>query len=532
MHLIKKVISIGGLSLLCFSSSLFAADGPADQSWQIRGRSESTLQWQEVAGKSDGGLDEGTVWRQELSLNLSKNLKKGKTGLDFRGRATNDEQVDSDSARLLLLHGYWQQDRINLEFGDVAGSYSPLVLSASVKGIKAGYMTGERDHGVTYTLIGGIQKASWAELYDHTADKSVDRYIGGFNSVWSHAPAQSIGATISYIKDDSATAIGTDPAEAQTAGLDWNWRFNRYVTFKGDTAFTHADLNSKDDTSAKDAWALKLRLLTKPLPRSVRSNFMYERLDPNYKPVVASASSDRERFENDTEWMINRQLRLRTTLKYSQDNLDNQLIDTLVNKEGVVYVTYRPDWLKRGDFGVRGQFKRDGGRGTNRYMQVGEFNFNLRPKGGWRYGASWIFTHINDNAITGEDQKINTLRGTLGWKHRFAQDHMIRTTFQLDGHFINRNSGDQESLGGRVDVGYDAGNLWSMDLLASVKNTLKDVAADNSYVNYQFRANYHPGEDRSKAIRLTAERREYDSDDAASPDYYEHIVKLAYLFSF
>lgn len=523
---------------LLLPSFLFAAE-PAAESWQLHGRSETMLEWHDINGKSDGNLDEGTHWRQELSLNLSKKLSKGRTGLDFRGRATNNKQVDNRDARLLMLHGYWQQGRINFEFGDVAGSYNPLVLSTSAKGLKLGYRTGTRDSGVEYTVIGGIQKASWEELYDHTADKSVDRYVTGFNSVWTHAPAQSIGATFSFIKDDSATTDNsgtgvttTGAAEAKTVGMDWKWRFNRYIDFKGETAMTHADQDTKDGQSAQDAWGLKLRLLTKPLPRSVRSNFMYERLDPDYKPVIASASSDRERIENDTEWMINRQLRLRTTLKYSHDNLDDQLTDTLTTREGVLYFTYRPDWLKRSDMGLRAQFKTDKGRGSDRYTQVDELNFNFRPRSGWRYGAAWIYTDINDDSSSGEDQSINTLRGTVGWKKRLHEENLIRVTVQMDGNFINRDSGDRESLGGRLDFGYDAGNLWSTDLSAGTKSSFSDTTADNSYINYQFRANYHPGSDRSKAIRLTAERREYDSDDVASPDYQEHIVKLAYLFSF
>ncbi len=532
MSSVCKVLLFGSLVLLFLSPLALADETSGGQSWQIHGNSETIFGWHDVVGKSDGNLYEGTTGRQELSLHLSKQLTKGRTGLDLRGRATNDEQVDTSKAKLLLIHGYWQQDRINFEFGDVAGSYNPLVLSASVKGVKLNYRTGTRDHGMDYTFIGGLQKASWEELYDSRKDTSVDRYIGGLNGVWTHAPAQSIGATFSVIKDDSTTTDGTDPAKATTGGMDWKWRFNRYVSFKGETAYTHTDLNSEDNESADNAWGVRMRLLTKPLPRSVRSNFSYERLDPDYKPVVASASSDRERFENDTEWMINRQFRLRTTLKYSHDNLDNQLVDTLTTREGVLYLTYRPDWLKRSDLGLRAQFKTDNGRGSDKYMQVDEINFNFRPKSGWRYGVSYIFTNINDDSTSGEDQQINTLRGTIGWKKRFSEDRMIRTTVQLDGHLINRDSGDQQSYGGRIDFGYDAGNLWSTDLSAGTKNSYNDSSPDNTYVNYQFRANYHPGEDRSKAIRLTAERREYDSDDINSPDYQEHIVKLSYLFAF
>ncbi len=536
MNFITRVLSVGSFALLCFSPFSFAAETPDDQSWQIRGRSETTLEWKEVIGRSGSGIDEGTAWRQELSINLKKKLEKGKAGLDLRARATNDEQVDNRDARLMYLHGYWQQEKMLLEVGDVAGSFNPLVLSASAKGAKINLRTGERDQGWDHTVLAGIQKASWEEVYDSSSDESVDRYVAGFNSIWTHAPAQSIAAAGSFIKDDSSsvkdTSLGLDLAEAKTAGVEWKWRFNRYFSLKGETAFSHADADTSDDQSGDDGTAIRFKILTKPIPRAVRSNFMYERLDTDFKPVIASASSDRERIENDTEWMINRQLKLRMTLKYSRDNLDGALGDTLHTRDGILYYTYRPDWLKRSDFGLRTQFKRNSGRGTDQHMQIVAADFNFRPKSGWRYGASWIFTHINDDAVGAEDQRINTLRGTLGWKKRLANDHMIRATVRLDGHFINKDSGDQEALGGKVDFGYDAGNLWSTDLSASTKNSDNDAAADNTYISYQLRANYHPGEDRSKAIRLTAERREYETDDATADDYQEHLVKLSYLFSF
>jgi hypothetical protein len=72
-----------------------------------------------------------------------------------------------------------------------------------------------------------------------------------------------------------------------------------------------------------------------------------------------------------------------------------------------------------------------------------------------------------------------------------------------------------------------------VDLFSSTKFNNNEDAADTQYITYQLRADYHPGGDRAKAIRLSAERREYDSDDAAADqDYQEHLVKLAYLFSF
>jgi len=534
--LFKNTVFLLSFTVLVFTPCfLVAADNSAEQAWQVSGRSESEVAWQEVKGKSDSTMDEGTTWRQELSLNFNRRLEDGRMGLDIRGRATNNEQIDSRDGRLLYLHGYWQTQQWNLELGDVAGSYNPLVFSSSVKGLKLAYKTGDYDKGWEHTLIGGIQKPTWEQLYDYKSDESVDRYIAGFNSRWQHAPAQTLAATLSYVKDDKSTvnggALAVAAVEAQTAGAEWNWRFNRYLTVRGETAMTHSD----DNVTNHDAGAIRLKILTKPIPRAVRSTFMYERLEAEFKPIIASASSDRERFENDTEWMINRQVKLRVTLKHSHDNLDGAKVDTLVTRDGVLYLTYRPDWLKRSDFGLRSQFKRNVGSGADQDMQICEADFNFRPRSGWRYGLGWIFTNINEHVDTTEDQRINTLRGTIGWKKRLANDHLFRTTIRVDGHFINKDSGDQESMGGSIDFGYDAGNLWSTDLTATTKGTYYDAdgTTDTRYNSYQFRANYHPGGNRSKAVRLTAERREYDSDSSDSnQDYQEHLVKLAYLFSF
>jgi hypothetical protein len=519
---------------LLFPTLTFATPAADSDGWQLRGRSETLLEWQDVSGNSGSSLDEGTTWRQELSVAIQKQIEKGQIGLDLRGRATDNEQVDDRDARLMYLHGYLKTEKWHLELGDVAGSYNPLVLSTSAKGVKVDYQAGSRDEGWNASFIAGLQKPSWEEAYDSSSDESVDRYVAGVNGSWNHAPAQSLGATVSFIKDDTATEVtGIGAAEAKTAGIEWNWRFNRYLSIRGETAYTQTDDDTSDALGSEDAGAIRLKVYTKPIPRSLRSNFRYERLGTDYKPIIASASADRQRIENDTEWMINREFKVRLTLKHSQDNLDGSLGDTLVTRDGSLYFTYRPDWMKRGDFGLRLQGKQSSGRGSDQHMQIVAVDFINRPKSGWRYGTSYILTLIDDNAATAEDQQINTLRGTIGWKKRLADDHMVRATLTLDGNFINKDSGDQTSLGGRVDLGYDAGNLWSMDLFASTKSNGNDAAADTQYVSYQFRTDYHPGSDRSKSIRLSAERREYGSDDAAADqDYQEHLVKLSYLFTF
>ena len=66
--------------------------------------------------------------------------------------------------------------------------------------------------------------------------------------------------------------------------------------------------------------AIRLRLLTRPVLSSVKSNFMYQRISSDFISAAGSANADNEKFENTTTWKINRQLTTNLGLKASRDN--------------------------------------------------------------------------------------------------------------------------------------------------------------------------------------------------------------------
>lgn len=508
--------------------------------WKLRGRSETVVEWKDY--NSDGStIDKETRWRQELSLSLSRKVKTGSFGLDLRGRATDDENIDSKDARLLYLNGYFRTKNSSLEVGDVAASFNPLVLSASLKGTKVNYQSGDSREGWKTSFLGGIQKASWDAIYDEDDQEGYDRYIAGIHQENYFGTGKKLTFSSAFVTDDKntdaddATRLETSPAEAVTIGTSWDWRFNRYVTTRGEAGFTSSDENTDDSKSDETAGAVRIKLMTKPHKKYLRSNFLYERIDTDYKPFSSSAATDREKFENDSTIMLNRQVKIRLTLKESRDNLDGSLNGTLTTDDGVFYLTLRPDWLKRGDFGLRNQFKRTHGRGTDQRINIHQADFSFRPKSGWKYGLSWIYTDINEHSdavdgVTPEDQDIHTVRTTVGWNKRFSNDHLFRSTVRLDGNFIERDSGRQRTTGGKIDLGYDAGKYFSGDLSAGTNKTYRDASEDGQYTAYEIRGSYHPGGDRSKALRLSASKRQtYTGSETTST---ENTAKLSYLFSF
>ena len=502
--------------------------------WKLSGRSETIVEWKE-SDDPNTTLDEGTSYRQEISVGLARNHEGKRMGVNLRGRSTNDEQVDDRDARLLYLNGYYRTQQVNAELGDVAASFNPMVLSTALMGTKVGFKEGSSSKGWEAKAIGGIVKSSWYDIYGPDDTDSVDRYVAGVQALGNFGTGKRLSFAASTLTDntnkdlaDADASLATTPAEAITSGILWDWRFNRYFSSRGETAFTRSDAN--DDHTKENAGAVKIKLLTKPLPKSLRLNLNYERIDPDFKPVVATANSDTERYEADTTWMPDRKFKVRLTLKESKNNLDHQLEGTRTVDDGVLFFTWRPDWLKRGDLNLRNQYKTTEGPSTDQRIAISEINANVRPKTGWKYGLGYIFTDINNDTANTEDQMLHTLRTTIGWKKSLPANRMFRSSFRIDSNFINRDSGDQTSLGGKVDLGFDAGKIWSVDATAQTRQAWRDESADNEYHAYELRGSYHPGGDRSKAVRLTAARRESDSE--GNDATVEHVAKLSYLFSF
>lgn len=529
------VLTILFMTILIFSPLLWAATEKETVSlWRVSGRSETSLEWKE-SNDPNTTLNEDTSFRQELSLSATRRLEGGSMGLSLRGRGTNDRQVDAQDARLLYLNAFFRREEIQAELGDVAASYNPMVLSAALKGSKVEYGR-SRQEGWNVSAITGIQKAGWEELYGDNDREAVDRYVAGLETTGKFGPGQEISFAASAVRDHvnrDFRQTGFDPlppGEAVTTGLQWNWRFNRYLQTRGEGAFTRSEENTRSESGPSESGAVRLRLLTSPLPRSLRMNFLYERVEPGFAPLAGSAPRDTERVESDTTWMLSQEFKARLTLKNRHDNLDRQLSGTLETNEGVLDLNWRPRWVKRGDLNLRTQRKDSKGRGTEQKLSIGELGADFRTASGWRYGLRWIFTDIEDRTAGAEDQQIHTLRGTFGWNRRIGDDHTWRATIRLDANRIDRKSGDQNALGGGLDLGYDAGTHWSADLSAATRNTYRDRSEDNEYRAYEIRGNYHPGGDRSRAIRISAGRREYDNEKGQ--DTREHVAKLSYLFGF
>ena len=550
-----KTLNILLLSSLLLSSSLLAKEltkpkeswetgdslnskeqTAKESSWKISGSSETTGVYRHNSGEGANTDSNGNTIRQELGLNARGNLGEGKAGIEMRGRATDDERVSQKKSELLYFRSFYTDELFDIQAGDVAQTYNPLIFSGTVKGATLTYKQNlAKKEYIQYSIIGGVQAASWNDLVKHRANQT-DTIAGDIK--YQHATAQMISFTLSGAKDRASsemTSVVNDlnNSEAISAGLRWNWRFNRYVKIKGEVAYTATDTIATE-SKKRSKFAGRVTLYTKPT-KTINSNFKYERYASGFNSMVGTSTQDRERIENTSTWSITKALRSRMTLKGSRDNLDGQLGETQNIVDALVSFNYRPEFMKRGDLGLRLQQVARKGRGDDTTQQNLGIDFTDRFKNGWSYGASYDFTDLDNREDGNRSNKLQTVRAKLGWKTRYNEDHNFRASLKGDISFYDEETEDRKRYGGTVDAGWDYGTKFMLDMLYTTKNTDRDLGIDSSYELYQLISQYKPFGNSSHVLKLNLQRRENWGGNSTNPNannYREDEARLSYAFAF
>ena len=517
--MIKKLLIISSL----LAVTTFAADKIEDE-WKASGRLNAYIQSIDVdGGGASAGDREGTTHNEELNLNFRGPLGKGKAGLETRMRTTNDDNIQAHGAELLYLKAYYRDKIWTVETGDVAASLNPYIFSGSVKGFKAVYKSAQKKRTWNYTVITGAKTSSWRDLMEDGKEKLSTDYAGAFEAKYIYERSKEIAFSIAALdaNDNNISKNGYG------LGIDGKWRFNKYVTLKGRAAFT----DGKSDNNSSSGGAVYLKLLTRPVLKSVKSNFIYQRVDADFVSYGGNGSADKEQIENSTTWKINKEFRARMDLKYNHNNLDGRAINGTENTYyQALSLTYKPSFLKRGDFNFRVSNKDidDDVKDTNR-LTAG-VDFNLRKKSGWRYGAGYDYSDQDDNNAS--SSRTHTIKALIGYKHKLGKESSYRFTARPNYQIIENS---QNKIGFKLDAAY----VYSKRLSASIMYMINDTDYDSSSTSnntqnatYQFRTTYKLDAKGKNLIRFLLEKRDISVDNTPDSTYNEYKGKISLVMNF
>ena len=526
--MIKKILIISSL----LATTAFAAD-KQDENWTVSGRLNAYIESVDVdGGGAKSGDREGTTHNEELNLNFRGPLGKGKAGVETRLRTTNDDSIQPHGAELLYLKAYYRDKIWTAEFGDVAASLNPYIFSGSMKGAKAVYKSPEKDHTWNYTVVTGAKTASWRDLLEDGGDTNPTGYAGAFEAKYIHGRSKEIALSFAAL-DTHISSSDKNVSEAKNGyglGIDGKWRFNKYITLKGRAAFTDGKNDKRVDSSSSNG-AVYVKLLTRPLLKSVKSNFIYQRVDADFVSFGGNANDDKEQIENSTTWNINKEFRTRMDLKYNRNNLDGKATsgteDTYYEALSLIY---KPTFLKRSDFTFRVSNKDtdDNLKDTNR-LTAG-VDFKLRQKTGWRYGAGYDYSDLDDHNTS--SSRTHIIKALVGYKHKLGKESSYRFSAKPNYQIVENS---QDKIGFKLDAGYVYSKRLSADIMYMINDTDYDSSSSSKHTQnatYQFRSTYKLDAKGKNILRLLLEKRDVDVDLTPDSTYNEYKGKVSLVMNF
>ena len=509
-----------------FVVSVFGASNQANE-WKASGRLNAYIQSINTQGESNT-TKQGTTHIEELSLNFAGPLKDGKAGVDTRVRTTNNNNIQTNGAELLYIRAYFKNKILALEAGDVLASFNPYIFSGSVKGFKAKYKSLKKYKKWEYTVISGLKSDSWI----NTNGKIPTAYEGAFEAKYIYARAKEVAFSVVAYKDDLSTSDANLSILGKKGigfGVDGKWRFNRYATLKGRVALTNATSDIKNNKPSKTHSAVYLKLLTRPVLKSVRSNFIYQRVASDFISFGGSGTKDKEQIENSTSWRISKKIRANLSLKANRDNLNGALLDTRNIYYEMFRLNYRPDFLKRGDISFRLSNKDTTGRGADNNRQIVGIDLTIRKQDGWRYGGGFEYNEYNDNNTTISSQTSNIYKVLVGYKQKISKNKSYRVTAITNYQNIH---GNQNKIGLKINAGYIYNKHLSMDISYNINDTNYDISNNTQNSTYQFRTSYKIDIKGNKIVRLLLEKRDVNIENDSTNSYNEYRGKLSVAISF
>ena len=281
----------------------------------------------EVTGPGAGSsfLTRHGNFDDQLSLNADWAERDGsRWSSQFQGRATNDPRSD---VRNLSMQRF-SLDRFNagrhVGAGDFYASFTQYTLNQSLKGLR---WEEENLGGLQLSLVGGIAKNRWDDLWTRNVSESVDRYVAGMRARRSLPLGSELGFSAVVTRDHRTAGSGADQVGQNLVGVSWALPSDADLAISGESAFSRASVDHQGASGEVD-WGSAHKV-------SARSRFLrwrtwddFENVAPNFNTTMGAATQDFRRVQTRQELRLNDSLVLLGNYSWYRNNLAGQLSDT------------------------------------------------------------------------------------------------------------------------------------------------------------------------------------------------------------
>lgn len=427
----------------------------------------------QITGDDRGSsfLTPGVFFTHDLEMvyNRSKGDRTFEAGMT--GRTSDDDRIQVKRHLLKTAYLRYDDGKNAVNGGDILASLAPYTLNASLKGLRYARRTDTFEASV----LVGLDKPEWDDLWNHTNRENIDRRVYGARLAKSFANEAAFGTSFAWSKDTHArqgvdVADTTTPVEDQrVAGVDWSLPALWNLKLSGESAFSRTDHDNPtpyvdpdgiiDPTTAdysKSGYAHKVKADFAFKRFNTRNEF--ERVSPRFATNMGASSPDLIRVNTENtldlvgpwKWLV-------FNYAWYHDNLDRDPARartvTRVPETGLRYEA--PDW--RASFSLEAKVRHresiasDTGLRSRTRSVIGSLNDRLGPLS---LNVDYEFQHedVSDASLSARHHILGIggggsfvlakewkLSPALRWNLQRDRDNLTSLTDQTGGITANLN---------------------------------------------------------------------------------------------
>ena len=277
-------------------------------------------------GKDQSSLTDGFRYLNVLGINGNGTVSGYDYHFNVGTRLTDDKRNDIQTFVLTNLRAGLTNKIHTFNFGDTFQAFSQYSLSTSLKG--GSYRFSKNNSGLPeVVLIYGFANSRWDNFHGFGESQIDALYREVAGGKISYSLLEDLKAGFSIVRSDDTDRVnpGDELSEVLSYTLDWEYNPIPGLTINGESSFADATISPSDSEPDVDldGHAHKLTAVGDGGPSRV--TLEYERVEPDFRTVVGSATSDREKAKIRWRYKYSRRNSITTGFLWYRNNLDGDL---------------------------------------------------------------------------------------------------------------------------------------------------------------------------------------------------------------
>lgn len=524
---------------LVLSVLLSLSLSPAYAQTEIQATTETTFTYNEASGPGAANSYLTQGYRYSTGITLSGQNRTDLSEFSWRigFKATNDRLMEKQGIALTGLEVKLADQKQTSVIGDTMSSFSDYAMSASLKGFS--YRLQDNSQAPEFTAVYGVAYPRWENFWGGADYKAIKRTVSGLRYKRNAAENLSIG--LSYVKTvDSGRVFNWDPlTDGNSVTLDWEYTPASDLTIKGESSYSSADTSSSNDGGltynniSKSGQAHKLSISRQS--DGGQSSLEYERVDPDYEPLMGMATPDRERIGAKWRSKLAENLSMNVGMLWYRDYLSAQSAQSYRStfyKPEIGFTFNRP--FNRADASFDISFRQDKKNGGSNPQRDNAVSMSYRDKFG-ATEAEATLDYVKYDTKNYTDNHDLTGNTSLAWSIP-SGECVLRPTLQY-GYWRSHdylNMAETKTYEASVGIGLThqkssfTSNLKFGSKQKDTATTNDDTGFANLSINYNppFLAKYNG------AINLQAFYNDYRFERANAQDYRENGATMTVSLNF